>query len=242
MKVALIGYGKMGKAIESVIAEDNAAGTFEQIDIVFRGDSKSDLLAMHGADVAIEFTSPQHAVQNIRTCFDMQIPVVSGTTGWYDALQELRSYCAEKDGALIYASNFSIGVHMFFQLNTMLAQMMSRRKGYRVRIDETHHTAKKDAPSGTAIRLAEQIMQHDPALKKWIKGASDLETDLPVYSYREEDVPGTHAILWRSEIDSIELKHTAHGRKGFAQGALEAARWIQNKKGVYTIDDMMGVQ
>lgn len=191
------------------------------------------------ADVAIEFTGPHSAVQNITTCMDAGLPVICGSTGWLNQYEEIIQYCKQKNGAFLYASNFSIGVNLFFELNSYLARLMSRHTNYNISIEEIHHTEKKDAPSGTAISLAEQIMQNNPAKKQWINHENGEADDLPVISRRIDLVPGTHTINYSSDIDDITITHTAHNRKGFAAGAVLAAEFIQNKKGIFSMKDVL---
>ena len=238
MKIALIGYGKMGKAIESIALERGH-------EIVIRlqrsnfADWQSDLLK--SADVAIEFTSPESAAQHLLKCMDLGIPVVCGSTGWLSHWPAIESACRAKHGSLIYASNFSVGVNLFFALNQQLAKLMSTHPNYSVSIEEIHHTEKKDAPSGTAITLAEQILHEHPIKETWENRIADDPTVLPIQSKRIDGVPGTHRVEYRSEIDTIEIMHTAHNRIGFATGAVLAAEFLQNKKGIYTMQDVLGI-
>ena len=190
-------------------------------------------------DVAIDFSQPSAAVSNIKWCIDHQIPSVVGTTGWLDQKEAVDKYCQSKDGTYLYASNFSIGVNIFFKVNEFLAKLMNDKIGYRVSMKEIHHTQKLDAPSGTAITLAEGIINHNSSISGWVNEASDHTEELPIISERVDPTPGTHEISYDSEIDSIDIRHTAHGRKGFAQGAIMVAQWIIGKKGVLTMDDFM---
>lgn len=238
MKIALIGYGKMGKAIESVAMERGH-------EIVVRlqrnnpADWNSD--AFKSADVAIEFTAPESAPQHLRQCFDLGIPVVCGSTGWLKHLPEIEIACKTKQGALVHASNFSVGVNLFFALNQYLAKLMSNHPQYDVSIEEIHHTEKKDAPSGTAISLAEQILKAYPNKSSWVNQLTNDSSFLPIESKRIEGVPGTHRVEYKSSIDTIELTHTAHNRIGFATGSVLAAEFLQHKKGIYTMQDVLRI-
>ncbi len=236
MKIALIGYGKMGKAIEEIALQKGH-------EIIFRISSgNTEALTetnLRQADVAIEFTNPQSAVANIKKCFDAGVPVVCGSTGWLQQWDTIKASCLEKNGALLYASNFSIGVNLFFALNADLAKLMAAYETYDVMIEETHHTQKKDAPSGTAITLAEQIMQETKTKKSWINQSSNNKEALSIISKRIDPAPGTHKISYSSEIDDIEIIHTAHNRKGFAGGALAAAEFLKGKQGIYTMKDVL---
>jgi len=193
------------------------------------------------ADVAIEFTGPHAAVDNLKKLFDAGIPVVSGSTGWLEKWETVKKYCESKHGGFIYASNYSIGVNLFFELNVYLAKLMSNHHGYEVSMEEIHHTQKKDAPSGTAITLAEQVLQHIHTKKQWVNDESSNKEDLVITSKRIDPAPGTHSIKYHSDIDDIEIIHTAHSRKGFAGGAVAAAEFIAGKKGIYTMKDVLGL-
>ena len=238
MKIALIGYGKMGKAIEGIAIERGH-------EIVLRIDAENTEALnndnLQQADVAIEFTNPDSAIQNITQCFDAGIPVISGTTGWLEHWEKIKSYCENKNATLLYASNFSIGVNLFFELNKKLAQLMSNRTEYQCTIEEIHHTAKKDAPSGTAITIAENIIALNPNKKKWVLGETNHTDSLSITSKRIDPAPGTHIVSYNSAIDSIEIKHTAHNRIGFATGAVLAAEFVLGKKGVYGMGDVLEV-
>ncbi len=238
MKIALIGYGKMGKAIEEI-----ATAKGHEVVLKIDMDNQHAFTAanLSEADVAIEFTGPHSAVDNLRKLFDAGIPVVSGSTGWLEQWEETRNYCLSKNGSFIYASNFSIGVNLFFELNTYLAKLMRNHPGYDVVLEEIHHTQKKDAPSGTAITLAEQVMQHIGTKKQWVNEASSNKEDLVITSRRIDPAPGTHSIRYQSGIDDIEIIHTAHNRKGFAGGAVAAAEFLRGKKGIYTMKDVLGL-
>lgn len=236
MKIALIGYGKMGKAIEAVAQSRGH-------EIVLRIDSQSRHLLEPGslqqADAAIEFTHPGAALDNVLHCLDAGVPVVCGTTGWNEQLSIARQRSEENGAAFLQASNFSVGVNIFFEVNKKLAALMSRQPGYEVQIEETHHTQKKDAPSGTAITLAEQVLEQITRKEKWVLGPA-AGTELGIEAFREENVPGTHKVSYRSPIDDIDIIHTAHNRDGFAFGAVLAAEYIAGKKGVFTMNDVLG--
>lgn len=237
LKIALIGYGKMGKAIEE-IALQKGHSILHKIDAANLADMTAANLQQ--CDVAIEFTSPHSAIQNIKTCINAGVPVISGSTGWLHQWTEVKDYCDEKNGSLLYASNFSVGVNIFFEANKKLAALMAPHKDYKVTIEEVHHTEKKDAPSGTAITIAEQIMDFYPAKKKWVNELSDADADLSIVSKRVDPAPGTHHVLYHSDIDDIEIIHTAHTRKGFASGAVLAAEFMVGKKGIFTMKDVLG--
>ena len=191
------------------------------------------------ADVAIEFTTPDSAVANIRLCLDKNIPVLSGTTGWLEQKKEVDDYCRLKQGTFFYASNYSMGVNIFFKLNEQLARMMQTQPSYNVQIDETHHTQKKDAPSGTAITLAEGILESLERKKRWVKNDQPKGTDILIQSFREDPAPGTHVVKYQSPVDDIEIKHTAHSREGFAHGAVMVSEWLPAHKGVLGMDDFL---
>ena len=237
LKLALIGYGKIGKAIEEIALQKGHI-VLVKIDADNLHDLNETILRQ--CDVAIEFTSPHSAVQNIRSCIDIGIPVVSGSTGWLDQWQEVKTYCDQKSGSLLYASNFSVGVNIFFELNKKLASLMAPHSDYKVQIEETHHTEKKDAPSGTAITIAEQIMDFYPGKQKWVNGSSDQERELGIISKRIDPAPGIHRVTYHSLVDDIEIIHTAHTRKGFATGAVLAAEFIASKKGIFSMKDVLG--
>ncbi len=238
MKIALIGYGKMGKAIEE-IAVNKGHEVVLKLDISNPEDFTSENLAK--CDVAIEFTSPHSAVANLKKCFAAGIPVVCGSTGWLAEWNEIIKDCEEKNGSLVYASNYSIGVNLFFELNTYLAKLMSKHSEYEVMLEEIHHTQKKDAPSGTAITLAEQVLKNITSKKQWVNHSSDNATDLEIISERIDPAPGTHKIKYQSPIDDIEIIHTAHNRIGFAGGAVLAAEFLVGKKGIYDMKQVLGL-
>ncbi len=238
MKIALIGYGKMGKAIEE-IALDKGHEIVLKIDADNQADFTADNLKK--ADVAIEFTSPHSAIENIKKCFEYGVPVVSGSTGWLERWAEVKEKCDAENGTLLYASNFSVGVNIFFELNKYLAKMMQPHQEYDVMLEEIHHTQKKDSPSGTAITLAEGVMHAFKNKKQWVNHISDNVDDLEIISERVDPAPGTHKIKYRSAIDDIEIIHTAHNRKGFAGGAVLAAEFLAGKKGIYSMKEVLGL-
>jgi 4-hydroxy-tetrahydrodipicolinate reductase len=237
MKILLIGYGKMGKAIEQ-IAIQRGHEILERIDASNQGLLTSDFIAK--ADVAIEFTSPQSAVQNVKKCINAKIPVIIGSTGWYAEMKSVENYCVEKNSAMLAASNFSIGVNLFFAVNSYLAKLMNTNLSYDVRLEEIHHIHKLDKPSGTAITTAEGIIKNLDR-KNHYSLNSKASNEIYIDCKREDEVPGTHAVLYTSEVDSIELKHTAFNRQGFALGAVLAAEFINGKKGVYTMQDLLKI-
>jgi len=233
MNILLVGYGKMGKTIERIAVErgHQIAG---RIDV----DNKSDL-DNATADVAIEFSHPDAAYENVKKCIERSIPVVCGTTGWLDRKAEIEKLTTDRNTTFFYASNYSLGVNLFFKLNEQLARMMNKFSAYDVSIDEVHHVEKKDAPSGTAITLAEGILRNLDRKKKWVKGTDVKREEIGIESFRIDDVPGTHVIKYASSIDDIEIKHTAHTREGFALGAVMVAEWIRDRKGVLNMDDFL---
>lgn len=237
MNIIILGYGKMGKAIEEIAVERGHRVTHK---ININNTNALKFIKPEEVDVAIEFSQPDAAVDNLKYCLNNNIPVVCGTTGWLDKKNEVDALCREKNGALFYSSNYSLGVNLFFKLNKQLAQLMMNYKEYKTEITEIHHTEKIDSPSGTAITLAEGIIGINPKFTSWKNSASVEENELPIISKREEAVPGTHIIKYKSEIDDIEIKHTAYSRAGFAQGAVLVAEWIMDKKGVFGMDDFLG--
>jgi len=242
MKIALIGYGKMGQIIERFAIERGH-------EIVLKiGTANLDEFTssnLRKADVAIDFSKPDSAIKNIHTCFDANVPVVVGTTGWYGQLQEIKDECMSRNNTLLYGSNFSIGVNLFFHINEVLAKMMNNYPAYDVQVEEIHHTQKLDSPSGTAMTIAEEIIENIDRKKEWI---NELDSDpnvevikpeqLLIASQRIENIPGTHTVIYSSEVDEIEIRHTAHNRAGFALGAIVAAEWLQDKQGFYNIADI----
>lgn len=232
MKIALLGYGKMGKEIEKIALERGH-------EIVLRKTEENDFSGLENADVAIDFSIPTAAIENISTCFNHNIPVISGTTGWLENYQDMVALCNEKNGAFLYGSNFSVGVNLFFELNTYLAKLMSKVKEYNVSMEEIHHTQKLDAPSGTAISLAEGIFK-ETNYNAWSL-ENPLENEIHIDVKRIADVPGTHSVFYKSAVDEIEIKHTAFNRQGFALGAVVAAEWILGKKGVFSMKDVLSL-
>ena len=238
MKIAIIGYGKMGKAIEE-IAIAKGHEIVLKIDVSNTADFTKE--NVQKANVAIEFTGPHTAFENITKCIQWGVPVISGSTGWLDNFENAKKLCEEKKGCLIYASNFSIGVNLFFEINKQVAALMEPYENYDVSMTETHHTEKKDAPSGTAISLAEQILAQIGRKKKWVNETSSETSDLIIRSERIDPAPGTHTVSYESAIDSIEITHTAHTRKGFASGAVLAAEFANQKMGIFTMKDVLGL-
>jgi 4-hydroxy-tetrahydrodipicolinate reductase len=241
MRIALIGYGKMGKAIEeiavlrghTIVATVNSQQRIGQVDL-------------SQADVAIEFTKPTLAFNHISWCLENNLPIVVGTTAWNDRLEEVTNLVNTKNGSVLHASNFSLGVNIFFEINKRLAQLMSGKTDYQACIEEIHHTQKLDAPSGTAISLANDILENNSDYVSWVLGEEQSphtnEGQLGVTSYRKPEVPGTHTIRYASEVDTITITHEAHSRKGFALGAVVAAEWLRDQKGIFTIKDVLNIQ
>lgn len=233
MQIALIGYGKMGKAIEQLALQNGH-------EITARITSTPMLkTAMFKADVAIEFTRPDAAYDNVTWCLQKGLPVVCGTTGWLDKLNEVKQLTQQLNGTFFYASNFSIGVNLFFRLNVFLAKLMDAHPEYGVNLEEIHHTQKKDAPSGTAITLAQDIIRHIHRLKNWTPHSEPNPDELSIVSLRTGNVPGTHTVTYRSQLDTITIRHEAHTREAFARGALAVAEWLPGRKGVLTMDDFL---
>jgi 4-hydroxy-tetrahydrodipicolinate reductase len=233
MKIALLGYGRMGKAIEEIALDRNH-------EIILKIDLDTKNYDITLADIAIDFSTPTAAYSNIKNCIENGVPVVSGTTGWLDQYQEILALCDQYNGSFIAASNFSLGVNIFFELNQQLAKMMAKISHYEASIEEIHHTQKLDSPSGTAITLAEGIIEHTDK-KDWTTDVTNSGKNIPIISKRIPEVPGTHKITYTSTVDTIEIKHTAHNRHGFALGAIIAAEWLIDKKGVYTMKDVLGI-
>jgi len=242
MKIALLGYGKMGQIIEKFALERG-----HEIVLKISIDNVEDLTpqSLKSADVAIDFSTPDSVLQNIYTCFDAGVPVVVGTTGWYGKLQEVKNECNVSNNTLLYGSNFSIGVNLFFKLNQTLAKLMNNYPAYEVQVEEIHHTQKLDAPSGTAITIAEGIVDNLNRKTEWLNEVvgTDVEVfakpeQLLIESHRIENIPGTHTVIYSSEVDDIEIKHTAHSRAGFALGAVVAAEWLKDKEGFFSITDI----
>jgi len=238
MNIALIGYGKMGKAIEEIALERG-----HQIVLKVNDENLDDFTEenVSKADVAIEFTGPHSAYQNIIGLIDFGVAVVSGSTAWTEKMDKVHDHCKKKNGTFLYASNFSVGVNVFFEINKKLASLMAPHKEYTISLEEIHHTQKKDAPSGTAITLAEQIMEQIPQKKNWVNYPSNDASELAIVSKREDPAPGTHSIKYSSSIDDIEIIHTAHNRKGFALGAVLAAEFIKDKKGIFSMKEVLGL-
>lgn len=242
MKLALLGYGKMGHIIEK-IAIDRGHQISLRIDALNPEDLTPENLQK--ADVAIDFSTPDSVLKNIDVCFEAGIPLIVGTTGWYDKLRMVENKCTAGNNTLLYASNFSVGVNVFFHINKVLANIMNRYSQYEVQVEEIHHTQKLDSPSGTAITIAEGIIDQLDRKTEWVNElvGNNVETvvkpsQLLIESHRIEDVPGTHTVIYSSEVDEIEIKHTAHSRTGFALGAVLAAEWIKDRKGFYSVADM----
>ena len=233
MKIALLGYGKMGKVIEKIAVSRGH-------EVTLKIDKDSTPYDITSVDVAINFSTPESAVENIRIALENNIPVISGTTGWLSEMESINTLCAAKNGAFIYASNFSLGVNIFFELNKHLAKMMKNLSDYQVDIEEIHHTQKQDAPSGTAITLAEDVIQHSTH-DSWGLAPLKDNNKLAITAKRIDSVPGTHTVNYSSEVDRISLTHTAHNREGFGLGSVVAAEWILGKTGVFTMNDVLNI-
>ncbi len=238
MRILIVGYGKMGKVIEQIAI---SRGNEVPYKIDLSNTALFKTLTNKDVDVAIEFSQPESAYGNIKQCLENNIPVVSGTTGWLDKKPEIEKLCKETNGAFFYASNYSVGVNLFFHLNKILARIMNNYPQYEVSTEEIHHTQKRDAPSGTAITLAEGIINNVGRKQKWINAEAKQESELEIISKRIDPYPGTHTVMYNSKVDSIEIKHTAHSREGFAEGAVVAAEWLYGKKGVFGMDDMLKI-
>lgn len=242
MKIALLGYGKMGLIIERYAQE---RGHEVVLKITKRNQEDLTVSNLSKADVAIDFSAPDAALSNIYKCFEANVPVVVGTTGWYGELQAVKNECLRSNNTLLYGSNFSIGVNVFFHINEILAKLMNNFPAYDVQVEEIHHTQKLDSPSGTAMTIAEGIIDNLDRKKEWVNTVDGHPLEDPITpealliaSERVEQVPGTHTVIYSSEVDEIEFKHTAHSRAGFALGAVVAAEWLQNKQGFYNIADI----
>ena len=233
MRIALLGYGKMGKTIEGLAINKGHQ-------IVFKTSKTTSISELSNVDIAIDFSTPDSAVSNIKLCLENNIPVISGTTGWLSNYDEMVKLCEKRNGSFIYASNFSVGVNLFFTINEYVSKLMEPWKEYLVSMEEIHHTQKLDAPSGTAITLAEGIISNSD--KTGWKLENPSEEEIKITANRINDVKGTHIINYDSEIDTISIKHEAHNREGFALGALLAAEWLLNKKGVYTMKDVLHIK
>lgn len=238
MRIALLGYGKMGKAIEKVALERGHEVVFK-IDI--SNSDEKDKINKENVDVVIEFSSPHSAYSNLSFCMKKGLKTVCGTTGWLDARAEIEQLCQANQAGFFYASNYSIGVNLFFKINELVAKLMSPHQQYEIFTSEIHHTEKLDAPSGTAITLAEGIMNHNLTKKKWVNNQIPTADEVAIWSSREGKIPGTHAIKYISEIDEIEIKHTAYTRMGFALGAILAAEWLKDKEGVFGMNDLLSI-
>ena len=238
MKIALIGYGKMGKTIEEIAL---AKGHEIVLKIDVNNAHEFTEAQLKKAEVAIEFTGPHSAFENVSKCIQWGIPVVSGSTGWLEKWDQISALCDQHQGCLVYSSNYSIGVNLFFELNKHLAALMEPYQDYDVSMTELHHTEKKDAPSGTAISLAEQILEKISRKNKWVNATSATPTDLVIHSERVDPAPGTHTVSYESSIDRIDIIHTAHTRKGFASGAVLAAEFANKKKGIFTMKQVLGL-
>jgi 4-hydroxy-tetrahydrodipicolinate reductase len=238
MNIALVGYGKMGRIIEQT-AISRGHSIVLKIDL----DNRQDLTPekLKAADAAIEFTGPHSAFDNLKKLMEMDVPTVTGSTGWLEKYPEIESLCRSRKGSFMFASNFSVGVNIFFEVNKRLAALMASQPEYAVQITEIHHTQKKDAPSGTAITLAEQVLDVDPRKKHWVNHASAEPTDIPIISERIDPYPGLHRVTYRSAVDEIEITHQAHNREGFALGAVLAAEYIYTRKGVFTMKEVLGL-
>ena len=235
MKIALLGYGRMGITIEKIALNRGH-------EIVLKVDENSKNYNINVADIAIDFSIPEAAFSNITNCFNNNIPVVCGTTGWLNKFDDAVDICKNNDGAFIYASNFSLGVNIFFELNEYLAKMMANLNDYTIEMEEIHHTKKLDAPSGTAITLAEGIIKHK-AKKSWnLDTVTNTNTEIPIIAKRIPEIPGTHKISYKSDVDSINIEHIAHNREGFALGAVIAAEWLLDKNGIFTMKNVLGLK
>src|SRR5690606_33337269 len=242
MKIALIGYGKMGRIIEKYAIERG-----HEVALIIDEDNRDDITIedLKSADIAIDISTPNSILANIQQCFEADLPLIVGTTGWYDEIESIKEKCLSGNHALLYGSNFSVGVNIFFHVNKVLAQAMRPHLQYEVQVEEIHHTAKLDAPSGTAITIAEGILENSDQKTDWVNYIVEEEKEvipkpnqLLIESHRIEDVHGTHTVLYSSEVDQLEFKHTAHSRAGFALGALMAAEWLQNRKGFFNVTEM----
>jgi 4-hydroxy-tetrahydrodipicolinate reductase len=236
MKIALLGYGKMGHEIERIVVR---MGHEISLIIDSADDWEKSGSTLKESDIAIDFSVPDQVVENIYRCFENGVPVIVGTTGWNDKLEQVKKTCYDRDQSLFYSTNFSIGVNLFFDLNRHLAKLMSERSEYEISIEETHHIHKQDTPSGTAIVLANDIIQNISRLAKWVKENPDNPEELAIKSFRVENVSGTHKIRYESEDDMIEIVHSAKNRRGFAMGAIMAAEWLIGRKGYFEMKDML---
>ncbi|AFJ90543.1 4-hydroxy-tetrahydrodipicolinate reductase [Blattabacterium sp. (Blaberus giganteus)] len=236
MNIAIIGYGKMGKAIEKIAKIRN-----HKISLCYDGTPSLQILKNSNSDVAIEFSQPHSAFDNVKVCIENDVPVVSGTTGWMERFETIKKICKEKNGSFLYSSNFSIGMNIFFEINKKLSKLLHLySKDYEVIIEEIHHKEKIDKPSGTALSLAKDIV-HNKMKKTWILDQKKTNNQILILSKRLNNVPGIHIVKYESKIEDIKIQHQAHGRKGFALGAIIAAEWIQNKKGIFSMKEVLGI-
>jgi 4-hydroxy-tetrahydrodipicolinate reductase len=237
MKIGILGYGKMGKAIEQIAINQSLAIAWRM-----RRDDVLSPDQLREADVVIEFSRPEAAYENVMLCLRAGLPVVSGTTGWLDRLPETQQFCLENGGAMLWASNFSVGVNLFFALNRRLSELMAKRPEYAATLTETHHIHKLDAPSGTALTLVKDLISNTHRYTDWSLPTSSPRPDqVPITAVREGEVPGTHLVRWQSTVDEISIEHKAHSRAGFAVGAVLAAQWLVDKKGVFEMGDVLGI-
>ena len=239
LKIAIVGYGKMGHEIEKYAIQNG----YKVIAII---DNEDDWVKnadkLKSADIAIEFTAPSIVVENLKKLFDVEVPVVTGTTGWMDKLSEIQNYCEKSNGSLFYASNFSIGVNLFFAVNKYLAKLMANYPEYFISVEETHHTQKLDSPSGTAVSMLNDILKENQVYNDWKLVADNPgEDEIPVEAHRIDGVTGTHSVRYTSPVDTLSLEHKAFNREGFARGALLAAAWLKGKKGIFTMNDLLNI-
>ena len=237
LNIALIGYGKMGKAIEEIAVSRGHHITLK-IDLHNAADLNAD--TVKDTDVAIEFTGPASAFQNVLKCLELKLPVVCGSTGWLDRLEEVKKFCQQQQGSFLYASNFSVGVNIFFEINKRLAELMQPHQEYDVTLEEIHHTQKKDAPSGTAVSLAQQVLEKINRKTSWVNALAENPDQLSIISKRIDPAPGTHTVSYHSAIDTIDIVHTAHSRTGFATGAVLAAEFVKGRTGIFSMKDVLG--
>lgn len=236
MNIALWGYGKMGKTIEKIAKERG-----NTISAIIDLDTDPNQVNWSNIDVVIEFTQPESAFDNISFCLNKQKAVISGTTGWLDQKEAVEALCRQREAAFFYASNFSIGVNLFFKLNEQLAKLMNKHEAYEVSMEEIHHIHKKDSPSGTGITLAEGIIKHLDRKRKWHEEGDGNKESIKINTSRMGEVPGTHSVIYKSAIDEIKITHEAYSREGFAKGAVLVAEWIKDKKGVLSMDDFLSL-
>jgi 4-hydroxy-tetrahydrodipicolinate reductase len=239
MKIAILGYGNMGQEIERI-----AISRKHEIVLIIDSveDWEKDGSHLAEADIAVEFSQPDSVLDNIYSCFDANVPIVIGTTGWYEDIEQVKRDCIEQGRTMFFSTNYSIGVNLFFELNRKLAALMSKWVEYEISIEETHHIHKQDAPSGTAIVLANDIIRNSERKEKWVKAMTENPEELGIQSFRTENVPGTHKVRYESSNDSIEIIHTAKNRRGFAIGTLMAAEYLLGKKGIFEMKDLLAFQ